>query len=493
MARFVMANRISGRGSPFETARSHEAFETLWEREIRPVSSKLGTLEASDVNRRRVIFFEADPRDLSIRTAGHSNDVIVEPEILHRVKKPMYTAQTAGAVELSQLDVSVLDERSRPLNEAKVVLFVRTQQGEIEQLASTTARSGRCRFQNPSGQWTALSVVVLPAGGYWSMGVAVQSNTIEVRCPRLEFEKINWWNLAVGAGGGRLSAGYGIRLGVLDSGVGPHPCLSHVSDLGSLINGTRRLDGGRDVSGHGTQVCGVIGSRPFAVRQVIGVAPDVEILSMRVEDSSGTANQGDIAAGIDLLAQHYNADLINLSLVSEQASEIEYDAIASAHEIGTLCLCAAGNSGGAVAYPAAFPIAVAISAVGKQNWAPNGTLASTMTPTGQDKIGTDGFFLANFSCFGPELSCTSPGVGIVSTVPETRDLYAPFADCSGTSLATPLAAATLAALLSGNEAFLSSQRDSVRALRARAILEENCKSIGLDVTYQGRGLPQEYR
>ncbi len=490
MARFVMANRISGRRSPADTVRSREALDTLWEKHLRPVSSKLGTMEVSGPRQRRVISFETALLDLDIWKLGFSGDVIVEPEILHQAKDPMPTAETAG-IGTVHVSVRVLDDGNRPLEGAKVVLFIRTHQGQVRQLTSPTTSSGLCTFHNQEQQWTALSVIVFPTDGYWSMGVVLQSDVVEVRCPRLEFGRINWWQMVVGASKNGLSAGRGIRLGVIDSGVGPHPCLSHVNDLGSLINGTHDPNGGRDVSTHGTQVCGVIGSRPFGARQVAGVAPGVEIFSLRVEDSNGTANQGDVSAAIDLLAHRYSADLINLSLTSDQPSEIEHDAIMSAYEVGTLCLCAAGNSGGPVAYPAAFPEAVAVSAVGKANWAPNGTLAAAMTPPGSDKIGVDGFFLANFSCFGVEICCIAPGVGIITAVPEKHSHHAPFADCSGTSLAAPIATATLADLLSRSEAYKTSPRNEKRALLARTALEQSCRGIGLPIPYQGKGLPHQ--
>ena len=52
-----------------------------------------------------------------------------------------------------------------------------------------------------------------------------------------------------------------IKVGVIDSGCGPHPALDHVTDFGSYIDGEYDQNGGLDSGSHGTHVCGTIGAR----------------------------------------------------------------------------------------------------------------------------------------------------------------------------------------------------------------------------------------
>jgi subtilisin len=236
-------------------------------------------------------------------------------------------------------------------------------------------------------------------------------------------------------------------------------------------------------------VCGIIGARPVSPGHYGGIAPGVDLYVARVFPPDGGANQGDIVLAIDALSRTHQVDLINMSLGAEQGSQIERDAIQDALERGTLCICAAGNSSGAVGYPAAFSETVAISALGLLGWAPEGTSSAGRLPEEPEKFGDEGLFLANFSCFGPEISATAPGVGYISTVPARHGLSAPYAAMDGTSMASPAACGALAALLSQDTDYQTMPRDQTRAEMARTILRRRCRDIGLEPDYQGRGVP----
>jgi subtilisin len=207
-------------------------------------------------------------------------------------------------------------------------------------------------------------------------------------------------------------------------------------------------------------------------------------------DPEQGANQGDIANAIDALSRGAAVDVINMSLGSGQASQIEHDAIIDAYERGTVCVCAAGNDGGPVNWPARFPECIAVSAIGVAGWGPAGSLAATRMPLTADRFGRDGVFLANFSSFGPDLLCAGPGVGIVSTVPERFGLRTPYLAMDGTSMASPWVTGALTVLLSLNPAFQSLPRDRARADTAKAILRRSCVDLGLPITLQGLGIPR---
>ena len=104
---------------------------------------------------------------------------------------------------------------------------------------------------------------------------------------------------------------------------------------------------------HGTHVCGTIGARPVdPATQRSGIAPGATLFSAKVSPGADTfANQGDIVLAIDALSRGHRVDLINLSLGASQPSEIEHDAIVDALQRGTLCICAAGNTGGGMEWP----------------------------------------------------------------------------------------------------------------------------------------------
>jgi subtilisin family serine protease len=286
---------------------------------------------------------------------------------------------------------------------------------------------------------------------------------------------------------------------VVDTGVGPHPYLTQVQSIGSFVNGKHDASpqAGRDVEDHGTHVSGIINARPPASSgDFIGIAPKADVFMARVfpdkaESQAGSngANQGDIANALDALSTN-QVDLINLSLGGPTPSQIELDAIQAAIEAGALVICAAGNGNGSpVMYPAAYPQTVAVSAIGVLGVVPVGSLAAASLPTLPDRFTPLGLYLANFSNIGPQVSCTGPGVGIISTVPGRKATDAAYADMSGTSMATPAVCARLAVLLGNDRAYRNSPRDASRALRAWMTLIQNLYRVGLDSTYEGGGIP----
>lgn len=154
---------------------------------------------------------------------------------------------------------------------------------------------------------------------------------------------------------------------------------------------------------------------------------------------------------------------MNLSLGSEERSDILEDAIEDALEHGTLCICAAGNNAGAVNYPAAYQACVSVSAIGLAGWGPPGSLCLSRLPDKRDRYGIDNYYLANFSSTGAQVACAAPGVGIISTVPTGLGQAARYAAMDGTSMAGPAACGTLAARLSPDATYRIMPRDAHRA------------------------------
>ncbi len=424
----------------------------------------------------------------------------VEPEILHApVSSPAPTDFLGPTTDHRAVPATALSGAATlavtivggggPLAGAELTLYLRSGDGLQASAAATSDADGRARFAfSPVLTPAALSVV--PAGGYWSLSVRGPRDGSIIDCPALPADgPVGWWHEVVGIVRPGKTRGRSVRVGVIDTGVGPHPCLDHVIDIGSFVGGTFDAAGGADVGAHGTHVCGIVGARPVESGQYAGVVPGVKLYSARVFPPDGGANQMDIADAIDALSAVHDVDLVNLSLGAPVGSEIERDAILDALERGTLCVCAAGNEAGAVSFPAAFAETVAVSALGAEGRAPPGTLSASRLPQAPERFGDDGLYLASFSCFGPEITCAAPGVGIVSTVPARPGLPASYAAFDGTSMASPLACGALAALLAGSDAWKAMPRDATRAAMARRLLRTRCRDIGLDPAFQGRGVP----
>ncbi len=380
---------------------------------------------------------------------------------------------------------------NQPLFGAEVILFLRGFGSRSGELKATTNEQGEVRFEF-SDFWSASAIIAIPAGGFWPIVLRGPSNSVILDCPPLPDAKDNfgWWHQRLGISNRDDVRGAGISVGVIDTGVGSHPYLTHVEDVGAFIDGAFIPNSGADVDSHGTHVCGTIGARPDSASDYAGIVPGVKLFSARVFPANAGANQLDIVNAIDELSDKHQVDLINMSLGASLGSEIERDAILDALERGTLCVCAAGNSNGSVEFPAAFPETIAVSAIGLLGWGTPGSMPSTRLPLEATRFGDDNLFHANFSCFGEQIVAAGPGVGIISTIPPRFGLTKPYASMGGTSMASPAVCGILAAILSNSSAYKALPQNNARSAIGLNLLQQACQSIGLDAKFQGRGMPK---
>jgi subtilisin len=500
MPRFVMANRRAGKFNPAEKIAAQKAVQDSFARLFAARASDVRAPLPEHETARQVIVFEADEDEAAARKKELPPDVLLERAIPHYVdlhRPADFLRRSAGPAVTAlpgvgqTLQVSVRGN-GQPLEGADVNLFLRGPFGNQAEQKGRTSPAGHVTFHY-SSFWSPAALVVLPADGFWSMVVRGPSSNATVDCPALPDadKNLGWWHAALGIARFQKTRGKDIKVGVIDTGCGPHAGLGHVTSAGAFINGQHDLQGGADVDSHGSHVCGTIGARPAAQGQFGGIAPGCSLFSARVfPDADTWADQGDIVLAIDELSGKRQVDLINMSLGAQQPSQIEHDAILDALERGTLCVCAAGNSAGPVEWPARFPEGVAVSALGVEGWGPPGTLAATRLPEEPGRFGNDHFYLANFSCSGAEVACAAPGVGIVSAVPERFGRTAPYAAMDGTSMASPIACGALAVILSASADYKRLPLDRTRAEMARRLLASACRDLGLATGFQGRGIPR---
>ena len=499
MTRFIMANRRAGK---FETSAKQRSLKALYDVMDQSFQANVEHLAASNPKRdtaRAIVFFEAEDDFIQRKTSDIDPDVIIEPEISHYkdsirptelMRLPHHSLSDDVTFGNTVTFILTIHGSGSPLYGCEVILHLRT--GRINRSTSrVTNRKGRVRFTF-SDSFSISSIVVVPAAGYWPMMFRGLKSGDVAECPELPSARVRlgWWHKHLGTKRFKKIRGRGIKVGVADTGVGPHAELAHVRDIGAFVDGDEHPHSGADIEAHGTHVCGIIGARPTSANRFGGIAPGVRLFSARVFQPARAANQADIANSIDSLSRDHKADLINLSLGAPMGSEIVRDAIIDAAERGTLCVCAAANSNGEVEFPAAFPETLGISALGLEGWGPPGSIAAQRLPTELERFGQNNLYHANFSCFGPEISGSAPGVGIVSTVPERLNMRMPYASMGGTSMASPAACAALAAILADDSQYRNLPRRDVRTEHAKMLFQQSCRDIGLHQQFQGYGLPQ---
>ncbi|HLI11333.1 MAG TPA: S8 family serine peptidase [Alphaproteobacteria bacterium] len=423
------------------------------------------------------------------------------------VDRPDYRKLMASAQQ--SLEVRVTGEGAA-LAGIKVVFYLRDAGGMIWAARGKTDGRGRVRQRVPAG-FTVAFVRAVPYAGFWSAlrRIAPRARAVTIACPRhVEAGRGGgaWWHRVLGVDTRDAARGAGIRVGVLDTGCGPHPNLRHVVSVGVFEQGRwRRRAKAVDVDpqGHGTHTTGIIGARPRRRGDYAGLAPGCALFHARVcKSREEDIAPRSVARAIRVLARDYACDLINMSLGGGPPSKAEKAAIAYAFARGTLCICSAGNTSRSsngrlsskVDHPAAFRQCVAVSAIGRAGRprAPAGTWSAHQRPQSKAHRGRDGLFLAATSKFGMRLACAAPGVGIVSTVPKRVRVRVrrPYMEMDGASMASAAACGALAVILSRNGGYLSLPRNGARAAAARSLLVAHCRSLGLAAKYQGHGHPR---
>lgn len=212
--------------------------------------------------------------------------------------------------------------------------------------------------------------------------------------------------------------GKGIKVAVLDTGLNP----SH-EDIQAQTHVIDENIGSEDTNGHGTHVAALIGAKGNNGLGGVGVAPDAEIISLKViGERTGTTDT--IIAGIQK-AIECDADIINLSLGSVVYHGLFERKVMEAYEAGIAVFGAAGNDGSnSYYYPAAFQGAIMVGALDKSNQR------------------------AAFSNHSSAVRYVAPGASIVSATINGSNRYSAL---NGTSQATPITAGIAAILLSSGK------------------------------------------
>lgn len=275
--------------------------------------------------------------------------------------------------------------------------------------------------------------------------------------------------------------GQGIKIAIVDSGAAnSHDDLKKITRGYDIINKSQNANTWNiDTLSHGSHCAGVIAGADTQVG-IRGFAPEAEIHACKLFPG------GQISQLIDALEYciEKKIDVVNLSLGGAEPSEALEQQIQRAKQAGIACIVAAGNSGGAVQYPAASPNVLAVAAIGRMNEFPSDSYhVQTITP----QIDANGFYSARFSCYGPEIAVCAPGVAITSSVPDNN-----YAAWDGTSMAAPHVTGLAALVLAHHPDFQGGMimRSAERVERLFQIIKMSCRPVQVgDQRKTGFGLP----
>jgi len=110
-------------------------------------------------------------------------------------------------------------------------------------------------------------------------------------------------------------------------------------------------------------VAGTIGAAEGNGRDIVGVAPLVDLKIVRVFNDNGGFFSSDIRIAINA-CKSFGVDIINMSLGGDGSSNLERNAFNEARSEGILSIAAAGNSGDVrESYPASYASVLSVGAV----------------------------------------------------------------------------------------------------------------------------------
>jgi serine protease AprX len=293
--------------------------------------------------------------------------------------------------------------------------------------------------------------------------------------------------------------GQGVGVALIDSGVSP---VNGLATPGKVVNGPDLSFESQnpsleylDTYGHGTHMAGIIAGRDSEVTSVsssdtthfLGMAPDAQIVSLKVANALGQTDVSQVIAAISWVVQHQhdngmNIRVINLSYGTDSNQPYVLDPLAYAAEQawlqGIVVVVAAGNGGNwsnGLDDPAIDPYVIAVAAANTE---------STMN-VANDRPAS--FTSAGDGTRNPDLS--APGVHVVSLrdpgsfIDDSFGITATvdnrFFLGSGTSQA--------AAVVSGAAALLLSQRPDLTPDQVKALLDTNTSPMLGRTVMKGNG------
>jgi len=284
--------------------------------------------------------------------------------------------------------------------------------------------------------------------------------------------------------------GKGVGVAVVDTGIYPHDDL--VKSKNRIIAFKDFVDEYTepyDDEGHGTHVAGIIAGNGFASNErYMGIAPEADLIGVKVLDSDGGGKISNVVAGIQWVVDNrekYNIRVMNLSLGAKASFFYSADpiikAVDAAWDSGIVVVAAAGNSGPkprTINSPGASSKVITV-----------GASDTKKTPSIQDDT------IAEFSSRGPtphyitKPDLVAPGVKIQSLATDSKYLpsrkaalekSAVYKTSSGTSMATPVVAGAAALMLQKNP--------ELTPREVKEILRNTAKSLNSDVYSEGKGI-----
>lgn len=211
----------------------------------------------------------------------------------------------------------------------------------------------------------------------------------------------------------------GVHAYVIDTGIDTSHADLYVVEHVNFAGGPNK-----DCHGHGTHVAGSVGAIDNT-QDVVGVAPGIELVGVKVLGCGGTGSTSGVIAGVDWVTANAMLPAVANMSLGGGASDALDEAVLNSAAAGIFYAVAAGNDGGDACLVSPARAGAGI----------NGVMTTAATDSADQE--------ASFSNYGVCVDIWAPGVGVLSTKKGGGTTT-----YSGTSMASPHTAGGAALYLS---------------------------------------------
>ena len=269
--------------------------------------------------------------------------------------------------------------------------------------------------------------------------------------------------------------GKGIGIAIVDTGLFPHP--DYRSRITGWYDALYQKPAPYDDNGHGSHVAGIAaGAGTFSHGKYKGIAPQANLIGVKVLNSKGNGTIHDIMNGLQWILKNQERlkiRIVNISIGTNDRHAYPEDSafvrkVNQLWDAGIIVVAAAGNQG---------PDPQTISAPGNSR--------KIITVGSYDFAERTDVIPSSHSGAGPTFSCikkpdvVAPGSHIISCCPPDKTNGSLYSKKSGTSMSTPIVSGAAALVLSYNKAL---SNDDFKKL-----LCKSADDAGLDYYTQGCG------
>jgi serine protease AprX len=210
-----------------------------------------------------------------------------------------------------------------------------------------------------------------------------------------------------------------------------------------------------DNFGHGSHIAGIVAGNGSASNgKYIGIAPNANIINVKVSNDDGSTTASKVVAGLQWVLENrarYNIRVVNLSLNSAVSESYHTSPLSAAVEIlwfnGIVVVVSAGNNGGGTIYPPANdPFVITVGSTDdKGTTAISDDVVSTFTAYGTTP---DGVAKPDLVAPGRNIiSLMGNSSGVIPTQHPGNWVDGSYFRMSGTSMSAPIVAGAVALLL----------------------------------------------